>query len=598
MPATADSIPAGARLRLAFASAGVLLGAADTYVVVIALPAIMASVGIDLAHLQEATPIVSGFLLGYVAALPLLGRLSDLHGRGPVLAGCLVLFAAGSLVTGSAGSLAAVVAGRTLQGAGGGGLVPVTLALVADLWPARRRGVPLGVVGAVQELGSVAGPLYGAALTAASGWRAIFYVNMPLAALVAAGARGRTLPHAHGDSRAERRDLIGGALAAAAAAATTVAVAAPAALTDSVTLGAAFVPLAADVPLTSPVAVVALLSGAAFVTRELIVPATVRPLLPLRGLPHALRGLDWPGALLIALVLACVVTVFAGADPATSVVGPSAPVLLPAAALLVALFVLRELRAAEPLVDLRALSDRAAFGSLLANLAVGAALMAALVDIPVFARATVDAGSQVDAALVLGRLLVAVPAGAIAGGLLVGAAGPRAVAGTGLLLSTAMFVLMARWTTTTLTDPLGGAAWLHPSDPVLVGCGVGFGLAVVPVTAAMLGAVPALLHGVAASLTVAARMVGMLTGLSVLTAIGLRRFYSVQAGLPSAAALCPRTPLSCAAYNTLETGAVVDELHVIFLGAAACALVGALLAVALLRMPVDAGQHVVGLGLA
>jgi hypothetical protein len=118
---------------------------------------------------------------------------------------------------------------------------------------------------------------------------------------------------------------------------------------------------------------------------------------------------------------------------------------------------------------------------------------------------------------------------------------------------------------------------------VLVGCGLGFGLSIVPITAAILGAVPDRLHGVAASLTVAARMVGMLAGLSLLTAIGLRRFYSVQAMLPDPARLCPASPLSCPAYNRLEAGAAIDELHVIFAGAAACALVGALLAIALLR---------------
>ncbi|MDQ2959705.1 MAG: MFS transporter, partial [Candidatus Dormibacteraeota bacterium] len=123
----------------------------------------------------------------------------------------------------------------------------------------------------------------------------------------------------------------------------------------------------------------------------------------------------------------------------------------------------------------------------------------------------------------------------------------------------------------------------HPSDFVLVACGFGFGLSVVPVTAAILGAVAPAFHGVAASLTVAARMVGMLTGLSLLTAIGLHHFYATQATLPSPSALCPTTPLSCPAYNTLETAAVVDELHVIFVGAAMCALLAALVAVALLR---------------
>ena len=584
-----------ARLRLGFASAGVLLGAADTYVVVIALPAIMTSVGIDLAHLQEATPIISGFLVGYVAVLPVFGRLSDLYGRVPVLTACLALFAAGSLVTASATTLAEVVVGRALQGAGGGGLVPVTLALVADLWEPRRRGVPLGVVGAVQEIGSVVGPLYGAALTAASTWRAIFYVNMPLAAIIAAGIR---MPGRRGARAQLRPDHLGRGLAVVCAAATVLAVAAPPALADDITVGTLFTPLLGGVGVTSPIGLLALCTAVALVVREVTVPATVRPLVPLQGLGRTLQQVDWPGGALIAMVLACVVIAFASADPQRGVVGDSAPILLPGAVLLSALFVARELRAEQPLIDLRTLRERAAIGSLLTNLAVGAALMAALVDVPVFARTTVDADSQVGAALVLARLLVAVPVGAVLGGLLVGRAGYRVVAFAGMLLAALMFVLMDGWSTTALSDPFAGISWLHASDLVLVGCGLGFGLAIVPVTAAMLGAVPQRLHGVAASLTVAARMVGMLAGLSLLTAIGLRRFYSVQAMLPDPARLCPTTPLNCAAYNSLETGAAIDELHVIFVGAAVCACVAAVTAVALLRRRGAATASGFGMGVA
>ncbi|MGH7721402.1 MAG: MFS transporter [Candidatus Dormibacteria bacterium] len=582
MAAAISRAPAGGRLRLGFASAGVLLGAADTYVVVVVLPAIMSAVGLDLAHLQEATPIVSGFLLGYVAALPLLGRLSDLHGRTPVLRACLVVFAAGSLITASANTLAAVVVGRTLQGAGGGGLVPVTLALVADLWPARRRGIPLGIVAGVQEFGSVVGPLYGAALSAASTWRAIFYVNMPVAAALCIGVHDRRIPDSGGAHR-RSPDRPGQALAAVCAVATVLAVAAPPALADSVTAGTAFAPLLGDSALSAPITLLAVLSALALLAREWFAPAAVRPLIPLRGLARGLGRVDWAGAVLVALLLGCVVASFATADPQRGVVGAAAPVLLPAAVVLTALFVLRELRAADPLVDLRALADRAAFGSLAANLAVGAALMAALVDIPVFARATVDADSQVAAALVLARLLVAVPVGAVLGGMLVGRLGYRWVAGAGMSLAALMFVVMAGWTATALSEPLWGLGWLHQSDLVLVACGLGFGLSIVPVTAAMLGAVPQRLHGIAASLTVAARMVGMLTGLSLLTAIGLRRFYSVQAMLPDPASLCPRSPLNCPAYDTLATGAVIEELHVIFLGAAVCAVLAAAVALAALR---------------
>ena len=155
MSATAVGQTTRPRALLALACAGVALAAADTYVVVLALTDMMAGVGLTLDSLQRATPIISGFLLGYIAVLPLIGRLADLVPRGRVLLACLVLFVLGSGVTALAVDLDVLVAGRVVQGIGGGGLVPATLAIVADLWPVGRRGVPLGMVGAVQELGSV-----------------------------------------------------------------------------------------------------------------------------------------------------------------------------------------------------------------------------------------------------------------------------------------------------------------------------------------------------------------------------------------------------------------------------------------------------------
>src|SRR3954468_198881 len=177
------------RLLLGVASVAVAFAAADTYVVVLALPDMMESVGIPLDQLQRGAPIVSGFLLGYVAMLPLIGRIADLRGRVPVLVAALVLFAVGSLVTTAAYDLPTLVAGRFLQGVGAGGLVPATLALVADLYPVERRGVPLGVVSAVQELGSVIGPLYGALVLAVSDWRVIFAVNLVVGLALAAALR-------------------------------------------------------------------------------------------------------------------------------------------------------------------------------------------------------------------------------------------------------------------------------------------------------------------------------------------------------------------------------------------------------------------------
>ena len=132
------------RLLLGLAAVAVAFAAADTYVVVLALPDMMGSVGIPIDELQRGAPIVSGFLLGYVAMLPLIGRISDLRGRVPVLVAALLVFAVGSLVTALSYDLTTLVIGRFLQGVGGGGLIPATLALVADLYPVERAAYRSG----------------------------------------------------------------------------------------------------------------------------------------------------------------------------------------------------------------------------------------------------------------------------------------------------------------------------------------------------------------------------------------------------------------------------------------------------------------------
>ena len=132
--------------------------------------------------------------------LPLIGRIADLRGRVPVLVAALVVFAVGSLVTALAYDMPTMVLGRFLQGVGGGGLVPATLALVADLYPVERRGVPLGVVSAVQEIGSVLGPLFGAVVLAVADWRFIFVVNLVVGLVLA-----RRRPHARPAGRRPSR---------------------------------------------------------------------------------------------------------------------------------------------------------------------------------------------------------------------------------------------------------------------------------------------------------------------------------------------------------------------------------------------------------
>jgi MFS family permease len=570
--------PRGSGRRLGFAAAGVLLAAADTYVVVLALPSIMGDIGLSLNHLEAATPIISGFLLGYVALLPLLGRLSDILGRAPVFAGCLLVFAFGSLVTASTQDLTGAVVGRALQGVGGGGLVPVTLAIVADLWPAGRRGIPLGVVGGVQELGSVLGPLYGAAILTFSTWRLIFWLNLPLAALLGTGfllarpAAGTVTRAAPGRSL----DLPGMLLLGAAIVAGGLAVAAPGPLAGSEVWGVLWAPLIGGSAWTTPLALVALVAAALSLAWGLSGASDAPRLLRLRRVPQIWGQVDGLGGALLALVLAFVVISFSTADPGQGLVAPAAAVLLPAALVAAIALAIRETRAPAALVPLGQLRDPAAAGALLCNLAIGAGLMAALVDIPIFARATAY-GSQLGAALVLLRLLAAVPVGAVLGGFLCERLGYRVTTLLGMALTTAMFVLMGGWTASSL------GSGLRVSDPVLVGCGLGFGLAIAPINAAILGAVAAARHGLAAALVVVARMVGMLVGISLLTAIGLHRYYQEAATIPSPAILCPGHPLSCAAYNALSQHALLDELRTIFLAAAVCTAAAGLIGAAMLR---------------
>lgn len=208
------SATAGRRIAISAGSLAVLLGALDTYVVVTIIRDIMVDVGIGINQIQRVTPIVTVYLLGYIAAMPLLGRASDRFGRKLLLQASLAGFAVGSVVTAMSTDLDILVIGRLIQGIASGALLPVTLALAADLWTARNRAAVLGGVGAAQELGSVLGPIYGISLVwLFHHWQSVFWVNVPLA-LIAMVMIHFSLPSRQKTDHPEKVDVIGGLLLA------------------------------------------------------------------------------------------------------------------------------------------------------------------------------------------------------------------------------------------------------------------------------------------------------------------------------------------------------------------------------------------------
>lgn len=580
------AVPASGRRLLALAAIAVAFAAADTYVVVLALPDMMAGVGLSVEQLQQAAPIVSAFLLGYVAMLPLIGTIADRRGRLPVLVAGLVVFAVGSLLTALAYGLGPMVIGRFLQGLGGGALVPATLALVADLYPVERRGVPLGVVSAIQEAGSLLGPLGGAVVLALADWRAIFVVNLLVAAVLAVALRASD-PKA-GRAALRLPDPVGLVLALVALAGGVLVFVEPTGMMRDLTWGRLYIPVAGDSRWLTPLG---LTTVGALVLLAAWCTLARRPLVDLRGWAASAGQVDLPGAVLLALALAGVILAFATADPRVQAISTQGRWYLLGAVLAMAAFAARQQTAERPLLPRAALGATAAWGSVVVSLLVGAALVAALIDVPLFARTTIYPDSQLDAALVLVRFLVALPVGAVVGGWLTRRLPAGVVAAVGLLLAAAGLALMARWD----VDALRHASATVP----LVLAGLGFGLVLAPVNAVILATTDAAIHGLASSLVVVARMIGMLVGISALTTLGLRHYYAAQADLPPMSRVCGGGGL-CDAYETLLRRAGIAEEHTVFGWAAVVAVLGAVLALGLLRgagtRGVDPRETLSGLG--
>ncbi|MFF4079156.1 MDR family MFS transporter [Streptomyces sp. NPDC001777] len=186
----AEEAPEPAQQRLPYLGIfglmlGIFLATLDGQIVSTALPTVVG----DLGGLDRLSWVVTAYLLAAAAATPIWGKLGDLDGRKGAYLSSVVLFLAGSVLSGLAQDMGQLIAFRAVQGLGAGGLMVGALAVIGVLVPARDRGRTQSMIGVMLPVAFVGGPLLGGFLTDHLSWRWAFYVNLPVGvvALLAAG---------------------------------------------------------------------------------------------------------------------------------------------------------------------------------------------------------------------------------------------------------------------------------------------------------------------------------------------------------------------------------------------------------------------------
>ncbi|MBZ0320038.1 MAG: MFS transporter [Anaerolineae bacterium] len=529
---------------LAVLSLPVFIGALDLTIVSAILPEVMNQLNLPPdTRFDEASWVISAYLLAYTISMAFTGRLSDLLGRKWVYIICLLIFMFGSWFITIADQWPAdsylevyrwiypnpdthippslemrqlymIILGRVIQALGAGAMVPVTMALVGDLFPKTGRARPLGAVGAIDTAGWVLGHLYGGAMVN-------FFGN-------------------HGDSIVDAFARVG------------LKIGHP----DWHTLFLLNIPLG---------------------------------LIALVGAWFALRGpqfnrriegkFDFIGTGLITVALIGLSIGLGGASPesaasaesfdeiATESTDLTIPMLLMAGVAFVA-FLFWEFRTKTPLIDLR-LFRKANFSvAAFTNFCVGFALAIGLVSVPLLVNIRLDSTSESafhDAALVAGLVLsgltVPMAIAAFPGGWLSDRYGYRRTTVMGMALSIIGFLLCSfTWT--------GDISfWIMGAEIALVG--IGLGLTISPVATALMNDAPDDDRGVSAALVLVLRLVGMTLAISGLTAFALYRVDARVADMPG-------LERQDAYFN-----ATVDQINEMFLIGAAISLVALLFALRL-----------------
>lgn len=467
----------------------VFIGALDLTIVSAILPEVLTRLNIPVdTNLGTAAWAVTGYLLAYTVSMMIMGRISDLIGRRSVYLVCLFIFILGSWWVASSAeyptqllnsiarqvfhmrpnynelTLLAVIIGRVIQAFGAGAMVPVSMALVGDLYPPEERSTPVGIIGAMDTAGWVLGHLYGGLMVnffnthtaafqqalaplglPAPDWHTLFTLNVPIGilALILTWFALRKLPTIRGEGRF---DIIGAILIS----------------------------------------------------------------LTLIGLSISLGGnTEVTGSTSLSNLNANQPTPF------------NFPLLSGAIGLFV-LFLFYESRLKYPLIELHLFRRRNISAASLTNLLVGFCLMLGLVSVPLLVNlraenATSDsiAAAAQNAGILLSALTIPMALVAVPGGALSNRFGYRATTAGGLALA-AIGLLFAGLTWSATTSPL-----LMAGQMVLVG--VGLGLTVSPIGTAVINEADDAGRGVASALVIILRLVGMTIAIASLTSYALSR---------------------------------------------------------------------------
>jgi EmrB/QacA subfamily drug resistance transporter len=199
--------PAETRIVVFGAVLGMFLASLDATIVATALPRI----GHEMHALEHIGWLVTAYLITSTAASPIYGRLSDIYGRRRMLQTAILLFVGASVLCALSESLAALALARALQGVGGGGLIAMAHATIADVVAPRERGRYQGIISGAFAAANVLGPMAGGVLTERAGWPWIFWINLPLGLIAVLVARA-ALKRLHTPRVEHRIDWLGALL--------------------------------------------------------------------------------------------------------------------------------------------------------------------------------------------------------------------------------------------------------------------------------------------------------------------------------------------------------------------------------------------------